>query len=176
MKKRHIARLLRVDHAGEYGAVRIYEGQAAVFRHVAGAEETCEKIEEMAAGEREHLKKFEALLKQHEARPTALLPLWNVAGVLLGAATALMGEKQAFACTIAVEDVIEEHYASQIADLEERGEEEALRKSLQEFRADEAAHREEAARAGGEKAAGFLPLAMVIALGCRAAIALSSRF
>ena len=102
-----LERFVRVDHAGEYGAVRIYEGQLSVL----GKSASAEIIKEMAEKEREHLKKFSNLIGERRVRPTALTPIWHAAGFALGAATALMGEKAAMACTNAIEEVIEEHYA-----------------------------------------------------------------
>ena len=102
--------IIRVDHAGEYGATRIYDGQIAIF----GKESKIGKtIQHMADQEQEHIDKFNELLIEKRVRPTALLPLWNVAGFALGAGTALMGEKAAMACTVAVEKVIGEHYKEQ---------------------------------------------------------------
>src|SRR5690242_4672724 len=102
--------MIRVDHAGEYGAVRIYQGQLAVLKSGAAAD----TIRHMAEQEERHLKAFDRLVNERKVRPTALEPVWRVAGFALGAATALMGEKAAFACTAAVEEVIDEHYAGQV--------------------------------------------------------------
>ena len=105
-----IAEMLRVDHAGEYGAVAIYRGQRAVFDRLPHKQATADAIAEMEAGEAGHLETFDRLLAERKVRPTLLAPLWNAAGFGLGAATALMGEKAAMAATAAVEDVIEKHY------------------------------------------------------------------
>ena len=102
--------IIRVDHAGEYGATRIYDGQIAVFGKDSKIGKT---IQHMADQEQEHIDKFNELLVEKRVRPTALLPLWNIAGFALGAGTALMGEKSAMACTEAVEKVIGEHYREQ---------------------------------------------------------------
>ena len=125
-----IEAMIRVDHAGEYGAVRIYEGQLAVLR--ARGSTKVETIQHMADQEQRHLKAFDRLVNERRVRPTALEPLWRIAGFALGAATAAMGEKAAFACTAAVEEVIDEHYASQIAALE--GKDEALKATVADFR------------------------------------------
>jgi len=103
------ARMIRVDQAGEYGATRIYQGQLAVLRHGHGAQ----AIREMAEQEQRHLAQFNRLAAARRVRPTALSPLWHVAGYALGAATALLGERAAMACTVAIEEVIDSHYASQ---------------------------------------------------------------
>src|ERR1700760_1450030 len=112
-----IEEMIRVDHAGEYGAVRIYEGQLAVLGARGGP--AVDAIRHMAEQEQRHLKTFDALVNERRVRPTAMEPVWRVAGFALGAATALMGEKAAMACTAAVEEVIDEHYAQQIERLDD---------------------------------------------------------
>jgi ubiquinone biosynthesis monooxygenase Coq7 len=164
-----VARMIRVDHAGEYGAVRIYQGQLAVLKSGAAAD----TIRHLAEQEQRHLDAFDALINARKVRPTALAPLWQVAGFALGAATALMGEKAAFACTAAVEEVIDEHYAAQIAEL--AGKDEALKATVEDFRADEAAHRDTALQNGAEQAPGYRLLSAAIKAGCRVAIKLSER-
>lgn len=166
---RMIDRFIRVDHAGEYGAVRIYEGQLAVL----GRRGSPDVIREMAAKEREHLERFEKLIVARHVRPTVLTPLWNVAGFALGAATALLGEKAAMACTAAVEEVITEHYDRQTECL---GDDEAeLRAIIEEFRADEEQHRQTALEHGAEDAPAHMLLTEVIKRGSRLAIWLSER-
>ncbi len=167
-----IESMIRVDHAGEYGAVRIYQGQLAVVKRRKGAERSVETIEHMAEQEQRHLKAFDRLINERKVRPTALEPVWRIAGFALGAATAAMGEKAAFACTAAVEEVIDEHYASQIAALED---DPALKGQIEDFRADEAAHRETALKEGAEQAPGYKLLSETIKAGCRIAIKLSER-
>jgi ubiquinone biosynthesis monooxygenase Coq7 len=164
-----IAAMIRVDHAGEYGAVRIYEGQLAVL----GKTPAAESIRRMAQEEQRHLETFDRLINERRVRPTALEPVWRVAGFALGAATALMGEKAAMACTAAVEDVIDEHYAGQIARLGD--DEKELKSTVADFRADEIAHRDEALAHGAEQARGYRLLSETIKAGCRLAIALSTR-
>ena len=166
-----IESMIRVDHAGEYGAVRIYEGQLAVLRRRGSAK--VETIQHMADQEQRHLKAFDKLVNERRVRPTALEPVWRIAGFALGAATAAMGEKAAFACTAAVEEVIDEHYASQIMALE--GKDEALKATVEDFRADEVAHRDEALKQGAEQAPGYKLLSETIKAGCRLAIKLSER-
>jgi ubiquinone biosynthesis monooxygenase Coq7 len=164
-----IARMIRVDHAGEYGAVRIYAGQRAVLRHGDAAR----AIDEMAAKEHEHLEHFDRLIGERRVRPTALMPLWHVAGFALGAATAMMGPRAAMACTAAIEDVIEEHYGDQAAAL---GDDEAeLRETIETYRADEMAHRDEALAHEAEQAPAYDILTGAIKTGSRLAIWLSSR-
>ena len=161
--------MIRVDHAGEYGAVRIYEGQLAVLKNRASAD----TIRHMADQEQRHLKTFDKLVNERRVRPTALEPVWRVAGFALGFGTALMGEKAAFACTAAVEEAIDEHYAQQIADLGERDPD--LKRTVEDFRADEAAHRQTALDNGAEQAPGYRLLSETIKAGCRVAIKLSEK-
>jgi len=169
--KDEIAAMIRVDHAGEYGAVRIYEGQLAVFAADKSKAKTVAAIRHMAKQEEEHLKAFDALVNERRVRPTALEPVWRVAGFALGAATALMGEKAAMACTAAVEEVIDSHYAGQIERLGDS--DPALKKTVEKFRADEIAHRDTALAHGGGDTPALLGGA--IKAGCRLAIALSTR-
>jgi len=164
-----IARMIRVDQAGEYGAVRIYSGQLAVL----GRSGSGEAIRAMAESEREHLERFDGLVAERRVRPTALQPVWHLAGYALGAATALMGERAAMACTVAVEEVIDEHYAGQADRL---GDDEAeLRETIERFRADELAHRDEALAHGAEAAPGYEILSAAVKAGSRLAIWLSTR-
>jgi ubiquinone biosynthesis monooxygenase Coq7 len=164
-----IARILRVNHAGEYGAVRIYEGQLAVLgRGAAG-----DMIREMAETERRHLASFEALLPARRVRPSALQPFWHVAGFALGAATALLGTKAAMACTVAVEEVIDRHYRRQVEVL---GDDEAdLRALCEEYRQDEVEHLETGLAQGARDAPAYRPLTALVQTGSRAAIWLSQR-
>lgn len=161
--------MIRVDQAGEHGAVRIYAGQLAVLR---GTEAEA-PIREMADQEQRHLDGFDALIAERRVRPTALSPLWHVAGFALGAGTALLGPKAAMACTQAVEEVIDEHYAEQAAKL---GDDEAsLRDMIEDFRADEIEHRDRAVAEGAEQAPGYEALTGLVKAGSRLAIFLSSR-
>ena len=164
-----IERILRVDHAGEYGAARIYDGQLAVL----GRDAVAPVIREMAEAERKHLAAFDKLLVERRVRPTALAPFWHVAGFALGAGSALMGPRAAMACTAAVEEVIEEHYAAQV---EKLGDDEAeLRKTLVEFGAEETRHKEIGLAHEGEQAPGFEPISAAVKRGTRLAIWLSER-
>src|SRR5687767_6882298 len=130
-----VRRMMRVNHAGEYGAKRIYDGQLAVLKRSPVAP----VIRRMAEQERRHLEAFEKLLPERRVRPTALHPLWHAAGYALGAATALLGERAAMACTVAVEDVIDEHYRRQSAML--GSSEPELKATIEEYREDEREHR-----------------------------------
>lgn len=171
-KKEMLERMIRVDHAGEYGAVRIYEGQLAVLgkRGVDTAE-----IEHMAEQERVHLDKFDGLVRERRVRPTALMPLWHMAGFALGAGTALLGEKAAHACTVAVEETINEHYAEQVAQLDAEGDEPDLRNTFEKFRLEELEHRDTALQNGAEEAPGYEALKLAVRTGSKLAIWLSKR-
>jgi len=164
------ASMLRVDQAGEYGATRIYAGQLAVLRPN-GAE--AKLIARMAAQEERHLARFDALMTERRVRPTALQPVWNVAGFALGAATALISEKAALACTDAIETEIDRHYGQQLDELGEDDPE--LAEDIAQFRADELEHRDTARAAGAAEAVGYPLLTAAIRAGCRVAIALSKR-
>ena len=161
--------MLRVDLAGEYGATRIYAGQLAVL----GRRPAAAVIEKMAAQERQHLARFEALVADRRVRPTLLTPLWHVAGFALGAGSALLGEKAAMACTEAVEEVIDAHYQDQ---LDRLGPEEAdLAAEIEQFRAEEIEHRDLARAQGAAEAPAYALLTGAIKAGSRLAIWLSSR-
>jgi 3-demethoxyubiquinol 3-hydroxylase len=162
------AEILRVDHAGELAAVQIYRGQQAVFAAARGKAAAAAGFEEQGRQEEEHLAAFETLLHQRGVRPSALAPVWRVAGFALGAATALIGEEAAHACTEAVESVIEAHYAGQVEELS--GREPELAERLARYREDELAHRDRAIEAGARRAPGYGLLSAVIRAGCRAAI------
>ena len=164
------ASMLRVDQAGEYGATRIYAGQLAVMRRNSPASRL---VSRMAGQEERHLKRFNALMSERRVRPTILQPVWNVAGFALGAATALMSEEAAMACTEAVETEIDKHYASQLAELGETDPE--FTADIAEFQAEELEHRDQAREAGAPNAAGYPLLSAAIRTGCRVAIGLSKR-
>jgi len=161
--------VIRVDHAGEYGAVRIYDGQLAVV----GRGRAREAIHHMAAQEKRHLAELDALLRARQVRPTALQPLWHAAGYALGAATALLGERAAMACTVAVEEVIDEHYRRQAERL--GASDPALSATIEQFRADELRHRAAALDHGAAEALGYELISAVVKTGSRLAIWLSSR-
>ena len=164
-----VSRMIRVDHAGEYGAARIYAGQLAVLRR----SDKAPVLREMQAQEQQHLDRFSQLIARRRVRPTALLPFWHLAGFALGAATAALGERAAMACTVAVEEAIDAHYAGQIAELDDS--ESELRGTLEKFREDELAHRDIGLQHGAEQAPGYRLLSAAIKLGCKVAIGLSER-
>ena len=164
------ASMIRVDQAGEFGATRIYEGQLAVLRRNSPA---AKLVARMADQEKRHLDRFNAIMAERSIRPTALQPIWNVAGFALGAATALMSEKAAMACTEAVEIEIDRHYSQQLDELGDDDPE--LAADIAEFRADELEHRDVAREAGAAQAVAYPVLTSAIRAGCRLAIGLSKR-
>ncbi len=164
-------RILRVDHAGEYGARRIYEGQLAVL----GRSPSAPVIRKMWEQEAKHLSYFDEALPKRRVRPTLLHPLWHVAGFALGAATAMMGERAAMACTVAVEEAIDEHYAAQSAALEGDESEQELKETIDAFREDELEHRDIGLEHEAEQAPAYPLLSAAIKTGSRAAIWLSER-
>ena len=166
--------VIRVDHAGEFGAVRIYEGQLAVFERRQDASDTAAVISEMADQEAKHLETFDRLVLERRVRPTALAPVWHAAGYALGVATALMGPRAAMACTVAVEEVIDEHYAQQIAQEKVQADSE-LAAALSSFREDELQHRDIALSHDAEAAPGYALLSAAIKTACRTAIKLSEK-
>jgi ubiquinone biosynthesis monooxygenase Coq7 len=164
-----VERIIRVDHAGEYGAARIYAGQLAVLGRTAAGP----VIRHMADQEKRHLEAFDRLVVARRVRPTLLSPLWHLAGFALGAATAALGERAAMACTVAVEEVIDEHYRDQIETLGDA--EPALKAEIEEFRADEIEHRDTGLAHGATSAPGYPVLSAAIKAGSRLAIWLSTR-
>jgi ubiquinone biosynthesis monooxygenase Coq7 len=165
-----IARIIRVDQAGEYGAKRIYDGQLAVLGKAASGP----TIRHMAEQEQRHLDAFDRMMIERRVRPTMLGPVWHAAGFALGAATALLGERAAMACTEAVEEVIDEHYGQQLDKL--GADEPSLRDAIIEFRAEEIEHRDTARAEGAAQAPGYEVLRSTIKAGSRLAIWLSERF
>ena len=165
-----LEQIIRVDHAGEYGATRIYDGQIAVFGKNSKIGKT---IQHMADQEQEHIDKFNELILEHRVRPTALLPVWNIAGFALGASTAFLGEKAAMACTVAVEKVIGEHYQEQLDLLED--DQKDLKKTISKFRDDELEHHDIGIEHDAESAPGYKIMSKVIELGCKTAIAISKK-
>ena len=164
-----IERYIRVDHAGERAAQQIYRGQLVVLdKHPMG-----EEIRHMMAQEVEHLETFDSLINERRVRPSLLDPLWGAAGFALGVVTAAMGPKAAMACTIAVEEVIGEHYQKQAENL---GEDEAeLKTKIEQFRDEELEHRDIAIDYKGREARHYKLLYDVIQTGCRTAIKIAEK-
>ena len=169
-RRERIARMIRVDHAGEYGAKRIYEGQLAVL----GRGPKGPVIEHMAEQERAHLETFDRLVAERGVRPTLLHPLWHVGAFAMGAATALLGDRAAMACTVAVEEVIDKHYTRQAEALGEE-EEAELKAVIERFRAEELEHRDIGLEHEAEQAPGYRLLSGAVKAATRTAIWLSER-
>ncbi|HEY4251258.1 MAG TPA: demethoxyubiquinone hydroxylase family protein [Roseomonas sp.] len=164
-----VERTIRVDHAGEYGAKRIYQGQIAVLKGTRHEP----LLRHMQEQEQVHLDTFARLIADRRVRPTAMLPIWHVAGFALGAATALLGYRGAMACTVAVEEAIDEHYRAQNEAL---GEDEApLKETIERFRQEELEHRDIGLENEAELAPAYRPLYAAIKLGCKLAIKISEK-
>ncbi|MEG3087680.1 demethoxyubiquinone hydroxylase family protein [Sphingomonas sp. PB4P5] len=168
--KRVSAPMVRVDQAGEYGAIRIYGGQLAVMGDRIPA---AREIAGMAVQEERHRAFFDAMMARRGVRPTLLQPAWKLAGFALGAVTAAISPAAAMACTVAVETEIDKHYADQLVALGDSDPE--LSAAILDFQAEEVEHRETALAAGAETAIGYPILSAVIRLGCRVAIATAQR-
>ena len=164
-----IERFLRVDHAGERAAQQIYKGQLAVL----GNHEMADEIRHMMDQEVEHLETFDNLLNERQVRPSLLDPIWGAAGFTLGVVTAAMGPKAAMACTIAVEEVIGEHYQKQADILGE--DEHELQATVERFRDEELEHRDIAVEHDGREARHYSLLRKVIQRGCRTAIKIAEK-
>jgi len=162
--------MIRVDQAGEYGAIRIYAGQLAVLGDRSPA---AREIAGMARQEERHRAFFDAMMAKRGVRPTILQPFWSVAGFALGAVTAAIGPEAAMACTAAVETEIDKHYSEQLQQLGDSDPE--LSAAIAEFQADEVEHRETALQHGAESAPAYPLMAAIIRLGCRLAIATAKR-
>ena len=169
-RRARIARMIRVDQAGEFGAARIYAGQLAVLgnRHPVARD-----IAHMADQEARHRKFFDQMMVKRRVRPTLFAPFWNIAGFALGAATAALGPRAAMACTAAVETEIDRHYGKQLEQLGDTDPE--LSAAITEFRAEELEHKAAALAAGAEATPDYPLLSGAIRAGCRAAIALAKR-
>jgi len=166
---RLIDQIIRVDHAGEYGAKRIYQGQMDVLKN----SPSYKTIKHMAEQEEEHLAYFSEQIGKRKVRPTALMPLWHVGAYAMGAATALMGEKAAMACTVAVEEVIDEHYQEQLEML--GNDEKPLKEKIEKFRAEELEHRDIGLENHAEEAHGYPILRQGVKMATKLAIELSKK-
>lgn len=168
--KAKIDEIIRVDHAGELGADRIYAGQMAVL----GNTPKGPLIQHMWDQEKGHRAKFEELIRKHRVRPTVMTPIWNVAGFVIGAGSALMGDKAAMACTVAVETVIVDHYNDQLRTLMNDPEaNKELLETITKFRDEEQEHHDTGIDHGAEQAPFYKAFSEAIKIGCKAAIAIS---
>ena len=172
--KKILEEIIRVDHAGERGAIKIYEGQLLALKTIKQDKILKDKIEEMQKQEREHLEYFEEEIQKRKIKPTYLLPLWDVMGVALGFGTALLGKKATMLCTSSVEEVIEDHYENQLKKLGD--DEKNLRMKIEKFKQDEVNHKNVAYETGGSKNKGFyLLMDKIIKTGSRIAITISEK-
>ena len=165
--------IIRVDHAGERGAIKIYEGQLLALKTVKQDNDLKDKIEEMREQEKEHLEYFEKEIQKRKIKPTYLLPVWDLMGVALGFSTALLGKKAAMLCTASVEEVIDEHYASQINNL--GNDENDLKEKIIQFRSDELDHKDMAYEEGATKEGLYSFLDKLIKTGSKLAIKISKK-
>ncbi len=171
LPKKTIEAMIRVNHAGEYGALRIYEGQLKVLKNSSIASE----LKHMLAQEKAHLEAFEEELKNHELPPTALQPLWDKAGFIIGVGSALLGKKAAMACTVAVEEVIDDHYCNQLAILESHPAHKKLQQLIAQCHQEELEHRNIGLQKGAGEGKNYQAFSFAVKTACRAAIWLSKR-
>ena len=171
--KKTLEEIIRVDHAGERGAIKIYEGQLLALKTFKQNEPLKRKIEDMKEHEREHYEYFDNEIKKRNIKPTKLLPLWDLMGVTLGFGTAMLGEKAAMLCTASVEEVIDEHYKDQTFKL--GNDETKLKEKIKKFRQDELDHKEIAYDNGATKKGLFGILDKVIKTSSRIAITISEK-
>ena len=165
--------IIRVDHAGERGAIKIYEGQLLALKTIKQDDDLKDKIEEMKEQEKEHSEYFEKEIQKRKIKPTYLLPLWDLMGVFLGFGTALLGKKATMLCTASVEEVIDGHYKDQTYKLGK--DEEELKKKIMKFRQDELDHKDIAYDNGATKKGLFGGLDKVIKTSSRIAITISEK-
>ena len=171
--KKKVEEFIRVDHAGERGAIKIYEGQLLALNTIVKDENLKKIIEEMKVHEKEHCEFFENEIKKRNIKPTKLLPLWDLLGVGLGFGSTILGKKAAMLCTASVEEVIQEHYANQIKQL--RSDEKKLKDKIIKFREDEIEHKDTAYEEGATKQGPYTILDNIIKTGSRIAISISEK-
>ena len=171
--KKLIEEIIRVDHAGEHGATQIYRGQLAIFSENS---EFGKEIKEMAEQEEIHKSTFDELIVKEEVRPTIMFPLWNIAWYVLGLGTALLGKKAAMACTVAVEEVIGQHYEEQADELKKRKIKPQLLKIVKKFREDELEHHDTGIEHQAEMTTGYVLLSKTIKQLCYTAIKISKKY
>jgi len=165
--------IIRVDHAGERGAIKIYEGQLLALKTIKQDEILKDKIEEMKEHEKEHLEYFEKEIQKRKIKPTYLLPLWDLMGVTLGFGTVLLGKKAAMLCTASVEEVIENHYQNQIKKL--GNDEMNLKAKIEKFKNDEVNHKNIAYDSGATNEGLYSVMHKIIKTGSRIAITISEK-
>ena len=171
--KKIIEEIIRVDHAGERGAIKIYEGQLLALKTIKQDEILKDKIEEMKEQEKEHLEYFEKEIQKRKIKPTSMLPLWDLMSVTLGFGTVLLGKKAAMLCTASIEKVIDEHYQSQLKKL--GNDEKDLKKKIEKFKADEVNHKNIAYKLGATNKGLYSIMDKVIRTGSKIAIIISKK-
>jgi len=171
--KKILEEIIRVDHAGERGAIKIYEGQLLALKTIKQDNDLKDKIEEMKEQEKKHLEYFEKEIQKRKIKPTSLLPLWDLMGVTLGFGTALLGKKAAMLCTASVEEVIEDHYQNQLQKL--GNDEKDLKAKIEKFKKDEIEHKNMAYEAGVTNKGLYSIMDKVIRTGSRIAITISEK-
>ena len=171
--KKILEEIIRVDHAGERGAIKIYEGQLLALKTIKQDETLKDKIEEMKEQEKEHLEYFEKEIQKRKIKPTYLLPLWDVMSVTLGFGSALLGKKATMLCTASVEEVIDEHYKNQLKKI--GNDEKDLKKKIEKFKEDEVNHKNLAYKAGATNKGLYSIMDKVIRAGSRIAITISEK-
>jgi len=171
--KKELEQFIRVDHAGERGAIKIYEGQLLALNTISNNEKLKKKIEEMKVHEQEHADFFDREIKKRNIEPTKLLPLWDLIGVGLGFGSTILGNKAAMLCTASVEEVIDEHYQNQINKIGD--DEKDLKQKIIKFREDELHHKDIAYKNGASKEGIYSLLDKVIKTGSKIAISISEK-
>ena len=171
--KKLIEEIIRVDHAGEHGATQIYRGQLAIFNEHT---EFGKEIKEMAEQEEIHKSTFDELIVKEDVKPTIMFSIWNIAGYALGVGTALLGKKAAMACTVAVEEVIGQHYEEQAEELKKRKIKPQLLKTVKKFREDELEHHDTGVEHQAEMTTGYVLLSKTIKQLCYTAIKISKKY
>ena len=171
--KNKVKEFIRVDHAGERGAIKIYEGQLLALNTLIKDDDLKKKIEEMKIHEKEHCDYFENEIKKRNIEPTKFLPLWDILGIGLGFGSTILGKKAAMLCTASVEEVIDEHYSNQIKEL--KIDEKKLKAKIIKFREDELHHRDIAYEEGATKKGAYLILDKIIKAGSKIAINISEK-
>jgi len=171
--KKNLEEIIRVDHAGERAAIKIYEGQLLALKTIKQNDFLREKIEEMKEHEKEHLEYFEKEIQKRKIKPTSLLPLWDLMGVALGFGTAILGKKATMLCTASVEEVIEKHYENQLKKLGE--DEKDLKKKIKKFKQDESNHKNIAQESGASSKGVYSIMDKIIKTGSRIAITISEK-
>ena len=171
--KKILEEIIRVDHAGERSAIKIYEGQLLALKTIKQDNDLKDKIEQMKEQEKEHLEYFEKEIQRRKIKPTYLLPLWDVMGVALGFGTALLGKKAAMLCTASVEEVIDGHYKNQLKKL--GNDEKDLKKKIEKFKEDEVSHKNIAHKFGATNKGLYSIMDKIIQTGSRIAITISEK-